>query len=186
MTIAGVNVIRYTARLAVQKGARIILPVPCNPEALPLIDGIFRESCVAIGKPEAYRRQDVIYYGTDQANHSTGLTATLAREGVACYVEVGAATGGGSSTPAGWAREFGGITIGGTARYPHQGTWAMLADYPLFMDDIFSIGAMCSGDDVVKASLVGGDIVKMALVAVIILFTILAAAGLPVRNWIKI
>jgi glutamate synthase domain-containing protein 2 len=62
----------------------------------------------------------------------------------------------------------------------------MLADYPMFMDDIFSAGAICSADDVVKASLVGGDIVKLALVATTILFAILAAAGLPALNWIKV
>jgi len=185
MTIAGMNVLRYTTRLAVQRGARVIIPVPTNPESMPLIDGIFREVCVAVGKPEAYKREDVIYYGTEYYNHSMGLTTTMAREGVSCLVEVGAVTGGGSSSPAGWAREFGGLVIGGTARYLHQGTWAMLADYPMFMDDIFSIGAICSGDDVVKASLVGGDIVKLALVAVTLLFIILAAAGQPATSWIK-
>jgi len=185
MTITGMNVLRYTAKLAIQKGARVIFPVPVNAESLPLIDGIFREVCVAAGKPEAYRREDVIYYGTEYSLHAMGLTATLAREGVSCYVEVGAITGGGSSTPAGWAREFGGLVVGGTARYLHQGTWAMLADYPMFMDDIFSAGAICSGDDVVKASLVGGDVVKLALVAITVLFAILAAAGLPALSWIK-
>lgn len=180
MTIAGMNVIRYTARLAVRKGARIILPVPCNPEAMPLIDGIFREVCVAEGKPEAYKRDDVIYYGVDQSHHSMGLTATIAREGCAAAVFCGATRGGGTNSPAGWAREFGGIVIGGTARYLHQGSWAMLADYPAFMDDTNAMGAVASGDDVVKASLVGGDIVKLVIVAFVIVAIILAAAGLPV------
>ncbi|MCJ7608836.1 hypothetical protein MUP00_04100 [Candidatus Bathyarchaeota archaeon] len=186
MTITGMNVLRYTTRLAIQRGARVVYPIPVNPESLPLIDGIFKEVAVAEGKPETYRRQDLMYYGSEYNSYTTGFTATIAREGASGLVEVGAITGGGSSTPAGWVREFGGTVVGGTARYNHQGTWAMLADYPLFMDDIFAVGAICSGDDTVKASIVGGDVVKLVLFAVTLVFSILALLGQPAVSWLKI
>jgi len=185
MTIAGMNVLRYTTRLAIRRGARPAYPVPVNPESLPLIDGIFREVCVAEGKPEAYRREDVIYYGSEYNSYTTGFTATISREGASGLVEVGAITGGGSSTPAGWVREFGGTVVGGTARYLHQGTWAMLADYPMFMDDIFAIGAICSGDNEVKASIVGGDVAKLILFGITLLFSILAVLGVPTAKWLQ-
>jgi len=185
MTIAGMNVLRYTTRLAIRRGARVIYPVPVNPESLPLIDGIFREVATAEGKPEAYRREDVVYFGSEWYTYAGGFAAHLAREGVSALVEVGAITGGGSSTPVGWVREFGGMTVGGTARYLHQGTWAMLADYPLFMDDIFAIAALCSEDNEVRASIVGGDVVKLFLFGLTLLFAILALAGQPAANWLK-
>ena len=178
MTIAGMNVLRYTTRLCIRRGAKVTYPIPVNPESLPLIDGIYKEVAVAEGKPEAYRREALQYYANDWTSYTIGFTATLAREGVSGLVQVGASTGGGSSTPAGWAREFGGTVIGGTARWAHQGTWAMLADYPVFMDDIFAMGALCSEDNEVKASLVGGDVVKLVIMfGVTILFAIIAAAG---------
>jgi hypothetical protein len=183
MTLAGMNVIRYAIRMAIQRGARVILPVPCNAGTMPLIDGIFREVAVAEGKPEAYRREDVIWFGPDQAHHSMGLTAVIAREGCACAIFNGACRGGGTNSPIGWAREYGGLVIGGTARLLHQGSWAMLSDYPCFMDDVYAMGAECSGDDIVKSAQVGGDVTKLVLFAMVIIVSALAiAVGQPVLD----
>jgi hypothetical protein len=174
MTLAGMNVVRYTTRLAVQRGARVILPVPCNAGTLPLLDGIFREVAVEEGRPETYRREDVIWFGPDQGHHSMGLTAVIAREGCACAIFNGACRGGGTNSPIGWAREYGGLVIGGTARLLHQGSWAMLSDYPCFMDDVYAMGAECSEDDVVKSAQVGGDLSKLVVLAMVIIFAIAA------------
>lgn len=174
MTLAGMNVVRYTTRMAIQRGARVILPVPCNAETLPLLDGIFREVAVAEGKPETYRREDVIWFGPDQGHHSMGLTSVIAREGCACAIFNGACRGGGTNSPIGWAREYGGLVIGGTARLLHQGSWAMLSDYPCFMDDVYAMGAECSEDDVVKSAQVGGDLAKLVVLGMVVIFAALA------------
>jgi hypothetical protein len=179
MTLAGMNVVRYTTRLAVQRGARVILPVPCNAGTLPLLDGIFREVAVEEGRPETYRREDVIWFGPDQGHHSMGLTAVIAREGCACAVFNGACRGGGTNSPIGWAREYGGLVIGGTARLLHQGSWAMLSYYPCFMDDVYAMGAECSQDDIVKSAQVGGDLAKLVVLAMVIIF---ALAAIVVRE----
>ena len=179
MTLAGMNVVRYTTRLAVQRGARVILPVPCNAGTLPLLDGIFREVAVEEGRPETYRREDVIWFGPDQGHHSMGLTAVIAREGCACTIFNGAFRGRGTNSPIGWAREYGGLVIGGTARLLHQGSWAMLSDYPCFMDDVYAMGAECSEDDVVKSAQVGGDLAKLVVLAMVIIF---ALAAIVVRD----
>ena len=186
MTIAGMNAIRYTARLCVRRGARIILPSPVNPEALPLIDGIFREVATAEGYPDAYKREDVIFFGGDQNQYSMGFTGTIAREGVSGAVFCGATTGGGDNSPAGWVREYGGMVIGGTARVGHQGSWAMLADYPLFMDDIYGFGAICSENNVVRSSMIAGDLTKFIAVGLVLLGAILAAVGLPMLDWLAL
>ena len=55
MTLSAVNIMRYTYRLAVRKGATPMFMLPINPEVGPLIDGLYRESAVAEGKPQAYR-----------------------------------------------------------------------------------------------------------------------------------
>jgi hypothetical protein len=186
MTIAGMNAIRYITRLCIRRGARIILPSPVNPEALPLIDGIFREAASAEGHPEAYNADDVIFYGGNQSQYSMGFTGTISREGVAGAVFCGATTGGGDNSPAGYVREYGGLVIGGTARYGHQGSWAMLGDYSLFMDDVYGFGAACSEDDVVRATMASGDLVKICLIGLAVILAILAAAGMPTTDWLNI
>jgi len=47
MTITGMNVLRYTTRLAIQRGDESHIPDSSQPESLPLIDGIFKEVAVA-------------------------------------------------------------------------------------------------------------------------------------------
>ena len=185
MTIAGMNVYRYTLRLCVRKGARPIIAVPWNPECLPLMDGIFREVATAEKKPEMYKRDDMVYFGATEGHHSIGWTATILREGCACIVEVGAMTGGGCTTPIGFARDQGALVIGGTGRWIHQGTWCVLGDYPLFMEDIYAAGASVTGDPTVQSTQVSGDPIKLAIIVLIAVLTALTFAGVPSLSWLK-
>jgi hypothetical protein len=50
----------------------------------------------------------------------------------------------------------------------------MLSDYPCFMDDVYAMGAECSEDDVVKSAQVGGDLSKLVVLAMVIIFAIAA------------
>jgi hypothetical protein len=50
----------------------------------------------------------------------------------------------------------------------------MLSDYPCFMDDVFAMGAECSEDDVVKSAQVGGDVSKLVVLAMVVIFSFLA------------
>lgn len=179
MTINGMNIVRYTARLCVRKGARILLPVPFNPEAQPLIEGIFRQVTVEEGKPEAFNRDDIRYYGGSEIAFMVGSGADVMAYQPGLCIMVGA-TSSAEIYMAGAALTVGAMVIGGTPRYVHQATWACMADYPLFCDDIYAAGALCSEDNEVMASIVGGDIVKLIIMAGIVVFMILAAAGLPV------
>lgn len=55
----------------------------------------------------------------------------------------------------------------------------MLSDYPCFMDDVYAMGAECSQDDVVKSAQVGGDLSKLVVLAMVIIF---ALAAIVVRE----
>jgi hypothetical protein len=179
MTISGLDILRYTARLCVRKGARVIFPVPCTPETLPLIDGIFREVCVSEGKPEAYRREDVHYYGSSESSYAIGVGDDIASNGCS----LGVFTGANSSAEmyaCGTTRQQGGMVIFGTPRYSHQSTAFAMADYPLFCEDLYGAGAYASGDPIVAASMAGEDIIKLAFVVIgTIVFTVLVAVGMP-------
>jgi len=80
MAISGLNVLRYTTRLAVRRGATMHIPVPRQPEAFALMDGIYREVCVSEGKPESYDRDNVQFYGSNEAYY-TGIAGWIARDG---------------------------------------------------------------------------------------------------------
>ena len=185
MTIAGMNIYRYVTTLCVQKGARIIGIVPRTPEILPLMDGIFREVTVAEGKPEAYRREDVRFIGKGELVYTVGVMGAIGTEGCSCFIAIGANSSG-TSTPSGFARLYGALTITGTARWGMNGTFAMFSDYFLPMEDIYTAGALCSDDVEAQASIYGGDITKLIVVAIMVLGSILSKMGLPILNWMGI
>lgn len=183
MTIAGMEITRYTVTQAVRKGSQIKLVGPHGTDVCILMEGIYQEVCVREGKPEAFNRDNLEFYA---GQYSVGLTASLLRNGVGCLVLVGGLGGGSDSCPAGTARMLGGIVIAGTPRVLHQGTFCMFADYPLFMDDCFAAGAIVSEDEAVKSSMVGGDVIKLGIVACTIILMILGLAGFPVISWLKL
>ena len=183
MTINGMNIVRYTARLAIRRGARIILPVPFNPEAMPLIDGIFREAAIREGKPEAYNRDDVRYYGGAELSWSTGVAGDILSHGASLIIFIGA-TSSAEMLGAGAGLTQGAMVIAGTPRYVHQATWACMADYPLFCDDIYGAGAVCSEDNFVRASILGGDIIKVGMMLGLLIILALALGGTPVLDWL--
>jgi hypothetical protein len=182
MTIAGLNVTRYIAKLCVGKGAEVRFPISKQPECLPIIDGIYREVCVSEGKPEAYVRDNVQYFGGH--GYSTGISGWVAREGCSLYVMVGA-LGGTSADVDGlcFAKMSGALSTGGTGRWAHQGTWAVLTDYPMFTDDIYAVGALCAEDEVMQSTIAGGDFVKIAMIIFTLIGLIAVAAGIPFDEW---
>lgn len=185
MTIAGMNIFRYTATLCVRKGVRIIGGVPQYPEVISLMDGIFREVCTAEGKPEAYKREDIVYSGNTESSYSIGLQGLIGTYGCSCFIGIGA-NASSVSTPTGFARLAGAITITGTARWGMQGTFAMFSDYYLAMDDVYSAGALVVEDEVVRSSLIGGDVGKWVSVLIILIGSIAAVVGIPILEWLNI
>lgn len=185
MTIAGMNIFRYTTTLCVRRGARIIGLVPQYPEIIPLMDGIFREVCASEGKPEAYRREDIVYSGNTESAYALGSLGVLGSEGCSLWIAVGANQSC-VSGPTGMARIAGAITLTGTARWGMNGTFAMFSDYFLSMDDVYSAGALCSGDDVVKSSLIGGDVSKWIIALTIIIGALSLLVGFPFVKWINL
>jgi hypothetical protein len=182
MTIAYLNILRHTARLAVRRGADLRLPIPMNPEVLPITDGIYREVCVAEGKPEAYHRENVFWSSQEESAYSVGLAAQVHRTGCATYIVVGALTGTGDINPTGTARSRGAIVIGGTARMRHQGTYAMLVDYLMVGPDLYAVAAEASGDDVVKSTIISNDVLQLIAILILVGGLALALAGLPVTT----
>lgn len=179
IAINGMNVLRYTTRLCVRKGARVILPVPFNPEVYPLIDGIFREVAVAEGHPEAYKPEDVRFYGGTEASFSVGASTDIARTSASLVVMVGSTTSS-EIYMSGVALSEGATVIYGNTLYALMGAAACMAHYSMFGDDVFGAGAICSGDNEVRSTMFGGDLTKLIIVALILISAILAAVGLPI------
>lgn len=179
MTIAGIQTTRYVARQAVRKGAQVRFPMPIQPEIQPLIDAIYRQICIEEGKPDVYRREHIRYSGNSDESYNLGTFGFIMSEGCSCLIMVGALIGGDAASLSAVREVFGGVTIGGTPRWAHQGTFTMTMNYPLFMDDTYAFAALCSEDQVVMSNLASADWPKLIVFGLTLILAILALAGLP-------
>lgn len=184
MTIAGMNIMRYVLRLAVRRGVKPILHAPCQVDCLPLMDGIYREVCMTEGKPEAYDRANIHYFGTEWKAYMAGSLGDVAREKPGLLVVIGALVGAGSAPEAGQAKFQGAITIMGTPRWAVAQFTALYSEFPILGDDTYYLGAICAEDPVVASPIIGGDVVKLFSIAAIVILAILGLAGQPVLSWL--
>jgi hypothetical protein len=78
----------------------------------------------------------------------------------------------------------GALSTGGTGRWAHQGTWAMMTDYPMFTDDIYAVGSLCSEDPLMQTTIGIADVGKIVMIILTLVGTVLAFAGYPFKNWL--
>lgn len=173
MTISAINIQRYALRLAVREDVECWIMVPMIPEALPLIDGVYREVCVSEGKPEAYKRDHIQWFGQLESGYSTGCAGIAARIRAGTCVAAGAMSGTGDIAPTAENRTVGALMIGGNARYTHQGVYSVWYDYTLWTSDVYAAGAYCSGDALLRSSVIAQDVITwtcviLSLIAVVV------------------
>jgi hypothetical protein len=183
MTISAINILRYGLRMAVQRDVEPWIMVPQLPEALPLLDGIYREVCVAEGKPEAYKPENVQWFGQLETGYSTGCCGMIARLRPGMSLCVGCMTGTGDSRPSALNRTVGSLMIGGNARYTHQGTYSIWFDYTLWISDVYAAGAYCTGEPLMLSSVVAQDVTTFLAVGLSLLALVLGLSGIGV-DWL--
>jgi hypothetical protein len=184
MTISGVNLMRHTFREIIRKGAEPYFMLPINPEVAPLIDGVYRECAVAEGKPEAYNRDRILYFGNDEPAYRSGVLNALATYGPSTYILAGAVTGTGD-TIATWAsKTLDALLIGGQARITHQAV-TIAFDYCLYVSDVYAAGAIVSDDEVMKSTLISADIMTWIAIILAIVSIALSAVGVPIADWLS-
>ena len=181
MTIAGLNILRYLAGICFERGVKILAHTN-QSELIPLMDGIIRESSLTAGRTEMYSPSQVRFLGGGTA----AKLADMKRNKIGCYTAVGGFGGMQCFTELEEAHRVGAIVIGGTARYYHNGNFAIFADYPLFCGDIYAAAADVSDDPKVQSSIISEDIIKLLTVIALIVASIVGAAGLPIMEWLSL
>lgn len=177
MTISAMNIQRYASRLAVRRDVEPWFMIPMIPEALPLVDGIYREVCVAEGKPEAYKRDHIQWFGQLEAGYSTGAAGVAGRIRAGTAICAGALSGTGDIAPTAVNRTVGALMIGGNARYTHQGVYSIWFDYSLWTSDVYAAGAYCAGDPFMRSSVIAQDVITWFCVILPLIALVVGLAG---------
>lgn len=181
MTMAGMNVLRHTARLCAERDATLQFGAT-GTEILPLAQGIIEEAYKVAGKGDEYREDMVQYFGQGFAGNMSEASY-MVEKGCACLVMVGA-----FSTSClvllGASRRSGAIAIGGTGRWIMMYAFGIAADYIFILEDIYAAGALASGDTTVITTLAVEDILKALVLVLSILGSVLALAAVDFVSFI--
>jgi hypothetical protein len=180
-TIASLALLRYTTKLAAQYGTRMIVHLPSQGESIPLIEGVVREAYLEAGKPDAFQRGDLHYYGWLTAAFTPGVYESFSRDGVGLFMHCGHIIT--FSFPVLEAAKIhGAITIGGTPRWTASYMFAMACDQMFIGEDLLAAGAQVSENKILLSGLASEEIWKFVSIALIIGGSLLQAVGIDIAG----
>ena len=174
-TLASFNVLGHVAKLIAKYDARMIV---CNriPSVQPITESVVRAAYFEVGKPDAYREDDVRFLTDDQFGYAAGVVGIMNREGVAALVLVGLFYAE-SLVFAEAGNQAGAIQVAATSSTSQTPFFVVACDYCLIGEEIYVAGAYLGQDRVRLATIVVQDWGKQFTLIVIVLGVIAATIG---------
>ena len=171
-TLASFNVLGHVAKLIAKYDARLIV---CNRMAnvQPVTESVVRAAYYEVGKPDAYREDDVRFLTNDQFGYAAGVVGIMNREGVSALVMFGLFYAE-SLVFAEAGNQAGAIQVAATSSTSQTPFFIVACDYCLIGEEIYVAGAYLGQDRVRLATIIVQDWGKQFTLAVILLGTIVA------------
>jgi hypothetical protein len=167
VTLQAIAILSYIVRLAAAQGARVIVAVRA-PEVYPIVEEAVREAYDTAGAPEAFRSEDVRFISDEQFAYALGTVGLMAREEVATnilfggfYAEALILTENG--------RALGALQVAGCPDPTQIPFFIATCDYVVIGDEYYAASAYLTREPTLTGSLVGQDIVKAVLIALVLL-----------------
>lgn len=176
MTLAALMILRHTVKLCARLGCRLIVHIPGQTEAIPLVEGIARDAYLEEGKPEMMRRDDLRYHGYASTSFTQAVAGSYAREGVGLNVMVGIWYTD-CVMPLEAAKIYGALNVGGTARWIMAYAFAMMTDYLLLGEELYAAGAAVSDNPVMVSGIAAEEIGKWFVLLLLVVGLVLTAVG---------
>jgi hypothetical protein len=174
-TLAGLSVLSYVSKKAIESGARVIVPVR-QPEVWPIAADIVETEYKLAGKEDEFNSEDIRFLSPQQFGYSSNYMGLMMRERPAANIMIGAY----------WAESLqlgetgnraGAFQISGTANNSQIPFFLVTTDYCLIGEEIYSAGAYLTQDAPLIASLAGQDVGRIIAVILSVLGVLLATMG---------
>jgi len=157
-TIAGVTILGRVAMLAAQYDTKLEVPVS---RSLVMVTAreIVKEAYMNVGRPDAFREDQVHYLTDDQFGYAAAIEGKMVRQKPATIFYMGAFYAE-SLILAETGNEIGAIQIAGTAMPAQLPFFVAACDYTLIGEELFAASAYLSREPKLLGSLKGQDIGK--------------------------
>lgn len=175
VTLQALAIITYIIRSSARFGARAIVPV-VDPQMLPITEEAVQDAYTAAGRPELYNSDDVRFLSNRQFAFAASVAGIIWRERAAAnflfgyfYAEslIFAETG----------QQVGAIQVAGTSATLQIPFFIAACDYVIIGDEFYAASAYLSREPTQLGSLVGQDISKGILLAIVLIGAALASVA---------
>ncbi|MCR5663138.1 MAG: hypothetical protein K6G50_13595 [bacterium] len=179
-TLASLSILRYASRCTAEYDTQIIVPNCCSV-VMSMAQEIVQEAYMRAGRPDSFRRDDVLYLSDEQFGFAAGVSGIMVRERPAAMIYMGnflaealilAETG----------NSVGAIQIAGSATASQLPFFVAACDYTLIGEELYAASAYLSGDPLQVGSLKGQDAAKLAIMILLVIGAVLSSCGV---TWIN-
>lgn len=174
-TIAATVVLGEVCKRAAAYGTEVRVPHR-DPIVMAVCQEVQKESCLAAGRPDAYKEDANFFITTDQFSYTAAVDGIMLRERPAAnfylgtyYAESLLLAETGAST--------GAIQIAGTDSDAQLPFFITACDYTLIGEELYAASAYLSRERVLLGTLRGQDVAKAVFLVAMAAGAVLAAAG---------
>lgn len=184
-TIAAINILSGVAKKTAQYDTRLI--VPCRDAVVMTVQQeVVEEAYLAVGRPDAYRKEDVFYLTDDQFGYVAAVSGIMVRDKPATMLYMGMFYAE-SLILAETGASTGAIQIAGTDAVTQLPFFITACDYTLIGEELYAASAYISRDPLLLGSLKGQDWSKIILLVMFVVGTLLVTLGYDfLKDWLTV
>lgn len=166
VTLQALAILSYIVKLAAKHATRIIVGT-ADSALYPVAQESVREAYEAAGAPEAFRAEDVRFVSGDQFPYALGAVGIMAREQTATNFLFGAFFAEALILTEN-GRALGALQVAGCPDPVQIPFFIATCDYVVIGDEYYAASAYLTREPTVTGSIVGQDIAKALLMAIVL------------------
>jgi hypothetical protein len=174
-TVAGLVILESVARIAARYETPLRVPV-AYPIPFTIAQEMVRSGHLHAGRPDTYDPDSVTFVSPQQFAYVAALTGIMLRDRPAAHIYMGSFFAE-SLMLAETGFSTGAIQIAGTANVHQLPFFVVACDYTLIGEELFAASAYLSGEPRLVGGLKGADMLKVAIVLVVLTGCVLETLG---------
>lgn len=183
-TVAGLVILESVARITARYDTPLRVPV-AYPIPFTIAQEMVRSGHLNAGRPETYDTNSVTFVSPQQFAYVAALTGIMLRDRPAAHIYMGSFFAE-SLMLAETGFSTGAIQVAGTANVHQLPFFVVACDYTLIGEELFAASAYLSGEARLVGGLKGADMLKVAVVLVVVAGCVLETLGIHgLTRWMR-
>ncbi len=174
-TIAGLVILESVARLTARYETPVLVPVT-YPIPFAVAEEMVKAGYLHAGRPEQYDPTSVRFVSPEQFAYVAAVTGIMTRDRPAAHIFLGSFYAE-SLLLAETGFATGAIQVAGTANVHQLPFFVVACDYTLIGEELYAASAYLSREPKLLGSLKGADLMKVAVIAVVLAGCLLESLG---------